>query len=321
MKNTTLNNQYMLISILIPTYNRAPFLLRNLKMIADYILNENLQKEVEFVVSNNQSTDKTEEKVKQFQKENTDIQIRYFAQTENIGLEKNALFVLKKAKGEYVMYLGDDDYIELDYLRECTTYINDKSIHCIIPSNTPIDIKGNPISGGRDIHLPTKKYKSGFSNCILNAWRGHQLSGLVLKRDKLYKSYIKYNVNNIYPFIFFVSLSSLNGDTVHLTEHPVKITVVPQTNKDWNYGKDGLINEIFDNYRKLPLTNSQKTKLQLFHYRRQSWRLWDYRNQSNKIFFQAFINIWLSKNSTFEFKSVFPFLVVSLKSYRIIRKF
>lgn len=311
----------MLISILIPTYNRAPFLLRNLEMLAGYIRKENLQEKVELVVSNNQSTDKTEEKIKLFQNGNNDIQVRYFTQTENIGLEKNALFVLKKAKGEYVMYLGDDDYIELDYMLECITYINDKTIHCIIPSNKPIDIKGNERTGGRDINLQTKKYESGFNNCIINAWRGHQLSGLVLKREKLYKSYLKYKVNNIYPFIFLVSLSSLNGDTVHLTEHPVKITVVPQTNKDWNYGKDGLINEIFDNYKKLPISNWEKTKLQLQHYRKQSWRLWSYRNQSNKILFRAFMNMWLSKNSTFVFKLVFPFLVVSLKSNRIIRKY
>jgi len=311
----------MLISILLPTYNRAPFLIKNLEMLAGYIRKGNLQDKVEIVVSNNQSIDKTEEKVKLFQNKNTDIQLRYFTQTENIGLEKNALFVLKEAKGEYVMYLGDDDYIELDYMLESIKYINDKTIHCIIPANKPIDIKGNEITGGRDVNLQTKKYESGFNNCIANAWRGHQLSGLVLKREKLYESYLKYNVNNIYLFIFFVSLSSLNGDTVHLTEYPVKITVVPQTSKDWNYGKDGLLNEIFDNYKKLPLSNLKKTKLQLHHYRKQSWRLWSYRKQSNKIFLMAFMNIWLSKNSTFVFKLVFPFLVVSLKSYGIIRKY
>jgi hypothetical protein len=224
------------------------------------------------------------------------------------------------AKGKYVMYLGDDDYIEFNYLKECYSYINNKTIHCIIPANKPIDENGDKLAGGRDLKLPTKKYESGFKNCLINAYRGHQLSGLVLRRNKLYSSYLEYNVNNIYPFIFFVGLSCLKGDTVHLTTYPVKITAAPQTNKDWGYGEDGLMNDIFDNYKKLPLSNWQKTKLQLHHYRRQSWRLWKYRTTSNKMFFRAFINIWLSKNSTFGFKLIFPFWMVLLKTNAVLKK-
>jgi glycosyltransferase involved in cell wall biosynthesis len=296
------------LSILIPTFNRAPFLLKNLEMLAGYIRKGNLQKDVEIVVSNNQSTDKTDEKVKQFQNQNTDIQFQYYTQNKNIGLEKNALFVLKEAKGEYVMYLGDDDYIEFNYLKECFSYINDTSIHCIIPAIKPIDEKGNILSGGRDLNLPTKKFEAGYKNCLTNAYRGHQLSGLVLKRNKLHSSYLNSNVNNIYPFIFFVSLSCLYGATIHLTKFPTKVTSVPQHKKDWDYGEDGLINDIFDNYKKLPVTYWQKTKLQLYHYCRQTDRLWGY-HQTNKLFFRVFINIWLSKNSTFGFKIVFPVIV------------
>jgi len=305
----------MKLSILIPTYNRAPFLLKNLEMLADYIREGKFPKEIEIVVSNNQSNDNTDKSVKQFQNQNTDIQVQYFTQSENIGLEKNALFVLKQAKGEYVMYLGDDDYIEFNYLKECYSYLNDTNIHCIIPANKPIDEKGNELSGGRDLKLPTKKYKAGFKNCLTNAYRGHQLSGLVLKRNELHGSYINSNVENIYPFIFFVGLSCLKGDTVHLTSHPVKITAAPQANKDWDYGEGGLMNEIFDNYKKLPVTYLQKTKLQLYHYHKQSWRLWKYRTKSNKLFFSAFINIWLSNNSTFGFKLIFPFWMVSIYTY------
>jgi len=310
----------MKLSILIPTYNRAPFLLKNLEMLAGYIRKGTFQKEIEIVVSNNKSTDSTDEKVIQFQNQNTDIQLQYFIQDENIGLEKNALFVLRQAKGEYVMYLGDDDYIEFNYLKKCYSYIDDTSIHCIIPANKSIDEKGNELSGGRDLISPTKKYESGFKNCLTNAYRGHQLSGLVLKRNELHSSYLNSNVKNIYPFIYFVGLSCLKGDTVHLTRYPVKITAAPQSNKDWSYGKDGLMNEIFDNYIKLPLSNYKKTQLQLHHYRRQSWRLFKYLNQSYKAFHSAFMNILLSNNSTIGFKTIFPFIVLIQSIKKIIRR-
>jgi hypothetical protein len=81
------------------------------------------------------------------------------------------------------------------------------------------------------------------------------------------------------------------------------------------------MNEIFDNYKKLPLSSWQKTKLQLNHYRKQSWRLWKYRSQNNKTFFKAFINIWLSQNSTFGFKLIFPFWMVLIKTNEVLKSF
>lgn len=301
----------MKLSILIPTYNRAPFLLKNLEMLAGYIRKGTFQKEIEIVVSNNKSTDSTDEKVIQFQNQNTDIQLQYFIQDENIGLEKNALFVLRQAKGEYVMYLGDDDFIDYDYLVECLNYVNEYNLHCIIPSNRPINVNGIEMPGGRDINLPAKIFNAGFYNCFVNSYRGHQLSGLVFKRKDLYQTYINRNVNNIYPFIFFVSYSSLYGKTLHLTKYPVKITAASQDNKDWNYGDDGLLNEIFDNYKKLPITNWNKTKLQTRHFQLQRGRFWNYRNQGYLKLVRAFFKIWFSKNSTIVFKLIFPFIVFS----------
>lgn len=298
----------MMLSILIPTYNREPFLIKNIRLLSDYIRKGNLQAEIEIIISNNHSNDNTDRSIKLFQRNNSDILIHYFSQKENIGLEKNALFVLSKAEGEYVMFLGDDDYVEFEYLIECLKYIktNKGELNCIIPANVPINEQGQRLPGGRDIKLPTKKFKRGFKNCLRNSWRGHQLSGLILKKDNLYNEYKKNNVNNIYLFIFFVAYSGYKGNTIHLTDYPVKVTAASQANKDWNYGDDGLINEIFDNYKKLPVTYLQKTLLELKHYWMQDWRLWMYKSKGNSAFYKAFLNIWLSQNSTFLFKITFP---------------
>lgn len=301
------NSLYMQLSILIPTYNRAKFLIENLEMLAGYIRKGNFQMEVEIVVSNNHSTDNTDEKVKQFQKQNADIKFQYFTQNENIGLEKNAIFTLEKAISKYVMYLGDDDYLDENYLVQVLRITRDnKKLTCIIPSFVPITPEKERLEGGRDIDIESRLYIKGFYSTKENSYRGHQLSGLTFLREGLLEEYKKQKVQNIYPFIFFTAYSTLIGETYHFTDYPIKVTQPGQDKKDWGYGKDGLMNEIFDNYKKLPVTYLQKTLLELKHYRMQDWRLWMYKSKGNAAFYKAFVNIWLSRNSTVLFKIIFP---------------
>ena len=218
------------------------------------------------------------------------------------------------------MYLGDDDFIECAYLKEILEHLEgNTNVHCVIPSFVPINILGEHLVGGRDFNLPNKTTKRGFYNCFINSWRGHQLSGLVLKRAHLYDSYVARKVNNIYLFIYFVAQSCLDGDTYHFTKYPVKVTQPGQENKDWGYGKDGLLNEVFDNYKKLSINYLQKSVLQLFFYAKQPGRLFMFRQAGIKPFFRAFLSICFTSNSTFLFKICFPFTVVFVYLYYKIR--
>lgn len=307
----------MKLSILIPTYNRSLYLKKNLELLKKYLRLGKLQSQIEIVVSNNHSPDDTSDLISRFKSENEDIDLKYHLQCKNIGLENNALFVLKESIGDYVMYLGDDDFIEFEYLEGVIEHItNNRKTNTVIPSCVAVDINGNLIYGNRDVHLPNKLYKSGFNNCLENSWRGHQLSGLVFKRNGLYESYIDNKVSNIYLFIYFTSISCLAGDTYHFTKYPIRITSPGQENKDWGYGKDGLINEIFDNYKKLSVGQIEKTRLELKIIRTQPTRIWSYRKINNKAFFSAFRNIWFSKNSTFYFKLLFPIEIFRQYIYR-----
>ncbi|TXE02130.1 glycosyltransferase family 2 protein [Algoriphagus aquimarinus] len=300
----------MPLSILIPTYNRSEYLKKNLELLNHYIHQENFSNQIEIVVSNNNSSDNTEEMILEFKKNHPKLQLYYHFQRENIGLEKNALFVLKEATGEFVMYLGDDDYLDNDYLKGVINHLKiNKNTHSIIPNFIPIDISGKQLGKGRDDAFSNRVYEAGFKNCLINSWRGHQLSGLVLKREGLYDAYNDLKISNIYLFIFLISYCCLYGDTYHFTTFPVKVTQPGQANKDWGYGKDGLLNEVFDNYKKLPVNYFQKTLMQLYFYRKQSWRLFIYEKEGFKSLFEAFLNILRTSNSTFLFKILFPIIV------------
>jgi len=97
-----------ILSICIPTFNRYEFLKRTI----DY-LNKNLGLEhnIEIVISDNASSDKTENYCLELA--NKFDFIKYSRNLENVGLDLNALNAIKIANSDYCWLLSDDD-IPLD---------------------------------------------------------------------------------------------------------------------------------------------------------------------------------------------------------------
>lgn len=130
--------KYPLISIGIPTYNRADIFLRQ-------ALNSALSQtypNIEIIVSDNCSTDNTEEIVKSY----NDPRIRYFKQKVNIGSVPNSNFCLEQAMGDYYMLHHDDDLLDPDMIETCMKAVNYSTDAGIIRSGTRvIDMNGNVI--------------------------------------------------------------------------------------------------------------------------------------------------------------------------------
>lgn len=96
-----------LLSICIPTYNRATCLKECLESIVSQFNDEGVLNQVEVVISDNASTDNTVEIVKEFQKNFSNI---YYSKNEtNLGFDRNLLKVVERSVGEYCLTLGDDD--------------------------------------------------------------------------------------------------------------------------------------------------------------------------------------------------------------------
>lgn len=94
------------LSVCISTYNRAEWLAVSLKNWSR-MYPEPL-KDVEFVVCDNTSTDRTSEVVKPYA-ERSDFS--YYRNTENVGMLGNLRQTAHHARGEYVWILGDDDLL------------------------------------------------------------------------------------------------------------------------------------------------------------------------------------------------------------------
>ena len=94
------------ISICIPTFNRAT----NLENCLQSILHasKGFNEKFEVCISNNGSTDNTDEIVKRV---GLDLNINYHKNDKNLGIPKNFLKVVSLAQGEFIWLIGDDDLL------------------------------------------------------------------------------------------------------------------------------------------------------------------------------------------------------------------
>jgi glycosyltransferase involved in cell wall biosynthesis len=100
-----------LVTIAIPTYNRAATYLRP---CLDSALAQSYSN-IEIIVSDNGSTDDTAALVQRCR----DPRVRYFRQPMNIVPNENFNFCLRQARGDYFLLLLDDEQIDSDFVETC----------------------------------------------------------------------------------------------------------------------------------------------------------------------------------------------------------
>lgn len=261
-----------ILSICIPTYNRAKDLEYNLSLLEKYIKEGDLSDKVQLLISDNHSTDNTSEVIESYSKV---LGIKAFEQNYNIGGHNNTLFLVEHCDTEWVMCLGDDDYLEPWYIGECLKQIEEHpSIGCIIPNYIDYFPATGKYGELREVGCETKYYKAGFDACLRNSWLGHQLSGLCFRRAGVMEAFRKGRMDNLYPQIFFISYCALHYDVLHFGQKCLRVSIIPQSQKDWNYREDGLVNDIFENYKHLGLSPLKRAILEAYHLKKDMRYLW-----------------------------------------------
>ena len=137
-----------LLTIAIPTWNRAAFLAPCLERLLEE--GQNFGGMVEVLVSDNASTDGTQQAV--VDAIAAGLAIRYIRNAENIGSDANIAQCFNLAQGKYVLILGDDDLLvdgALPYLLERLSCVY--GVVCLRPYGFESDFrKEHPGFGGRE---------------------------------------------------------------------------------------------------------------------------------------------------------------------------
>jgi len=112
-----------LLSICIPTYNRAELLEAALTSLAPQV--RKLGKEVELIVSDNCSTDNSRDVVERLGQQ---FPIRYHRNAENVGAMRNILsLVSEHSSGEFCWVMGDDEMVREGGVRKLLQAIKEHS--------------------------------------------------------------------------------------------------------------------------------------------------------------------------------------------------
>jgi glycosyltransferase involved in cell wall biosynthesis len=98
-----------MVSLIITTYNYAQYVERAIRSAVDQSLAHD---QFEIIVVNDCSTDGTKQILENFEQDS-----RVFNLEENLGLAGARNFGIKKAKGQFIVFLDADDYIHKETLR------------------------------------------------------------------------------------------------------------------------------------------------------------------------------------------------------------
>jgi glycosyltransferase involved in cell wall biosynthesis len=132
------NIQSPKISIGIPVYNGEKYL----ELAINSLINQSFQ-DFEIIISDNASTDKTEEICRSF--EFRDPRIVYHRNPINIGAANNYKKVFQLAKGQFFKWMAHDDRCSPNYLEECVKVLeDDPEIVMSFPRFVLIDNSDNP---------------------------------------------------------------------------------------------------------------------------------------------------------------------------------
>lgn len=136
----------MLLSVCITVYNQINIVKANLDQLHNYDGND-----IEVIVSDDNSTEDISELVASY----NDERIKYFSTGENIGHDRNILFSLGKANGDFAIVLRSRDQIIVETLRKIIELIS-KNNECSYMLFSALDQDGIP-----DVLLSDKLYASG----------------------------------------------------------------------------------------------------------------------------------------------------------------
>ena len=272
-----------MVSVVIPTYNSENFLCACLNSTINQTY-----KNIEIIIVDGGSTDNTCYIVETFQNKYKNI----FLYHSNKGVSNQRNFGLVHSKGEYILFLDSDDYIDVDFIDKCSKYFGEYDI--IIPKlvnaiDDQISIKNidyiysvymrkvsinNYFNGGyKNGLIPVQKlYKS---TLIKNTSFDTKLAfgeDLFFNYEIAKKTYtVKYELNTSYYHRCLINLSTIsksaNKSITTFFEKLVKlINEIPQDNKENYLGALSIYDETFNNLYHVFLSKAHHLPSYMFKY-------------------------------------------------------
>ena len=184
----TMGDKKAHVSIGLPVFNGDKYLEEAL----DSILSQTYP-DFELIISDNASTDRTQEICRAYAMK--DQRIRYYRNASNLGAAQNFNRVFELSSGEYFKWASHDDLCASEYLERCAGILDRRSdVVLCYPKTTIIDRDGEFVEEYFDgFHLDSPKPHVRFRNLFRAPGLCNPVFGLIrasaLRRTRLVGSY------------------------------------------------------------------------------------------------------------------------------------
>jgi abequosyltransferase len=206
-----------LLTIAIPTYNRAAILDEQLGWLANAIAG--YESECEILVSDNASNDNTQAVIKKWQENLAIVNFRVNQNITNIGVMKNIAYCLKNATSKYVWVIGDDDTIQTNTLgyviHNLKTY---PDLSLLSLNYSRFDLPNNKIIKGRNFDIDQEELIIDGKTFIENNI-SENIFGLGFMSAQIYQTEVvqlaleiwKSSTNNLEGQVYWGAFCALQG--------------------------------------------------------------------------------------------------------------
>jgi glycosyltransferase involved in cell wall biosynthesis len=226
------------LTIGIPTYNGSEFIAETIESILVNLYPE-IEKRVEILVSDNGSSDNTAEIVSGYVKKYPRL-ISYYRNDHNIGFDANVDAVFRRAKGEYVEVLGDDDFLEKGALKKIFWTLETQSDIAVILLSVSFLSHYNQLIGGQR-YGKDELCEDGNAFFLKSKWGTSAISAIIIrKNDWLEQNLNKYHDTQWIHVAAIMEILKKNKRSYIISENMVTVRV---GNPRWeiNFGNQLLV--------------------------------------------------------------------------------
>ncbi len=217
----------MKISIIIPVYNGEKYLSRCL----DSIINQTYTN-FEIIAINDGSTDNSKQILEEYANKYKSF-FKYIEQS-NSGIAITRNNGLKMVTGEYITFMDDDDFLDLDYFETYMKYANEYNLDVIVGGFKRPNSSGKII---KKVNLPTGEKESKWAKFrYLTPW------AKIYKTSYINENNIKFLDINVGEDLYFELQALLMTD---------KIKVIDYAGYNWFYNEKSVSNTIHKNIRQV----------------------------------------------------------------------
>ena len=290
-----------MISVIIPTYNNADQLIKTISNVCNQDF-----KDIEIIIIDDDSLDQTKNKIINL----NNSKIKYYKNSQNMGVSKSRIEGVKKSSGEYIAFIDDDD-IWLDGKLSKQLEIIEEGNLDFVTSNFIINNLVAKITYEKSLN----RFRNEFKNSIVKS-PGPFFQCCLFRAPFLHQHINKLDskAEPSEDWDFFISISKENPSVENINENLFQWNL-SQKSQSFNYYKESCAIEYIINKHKEYITQNSNRAIMSTHYRKLG-SMFFYANHYNKA--KQYYNKAVECNF-FSFKNII-FKIIYLLPERITTK-